>query len=233
VEVVKDGAPAARTKKRIEVLAFEKKRLARCALIGIVLADNSGLALGIVGFADPRKQHEVDIRKPECGKNYEIGRLKYLLTGYHIYIGNTGGLVTCAVFLDLRDPRPSSKLDIWVAERDRDHRDMRAAFRVRFAAKPLAEPAILALPKLHAVRVCIGPGGIGNRLWEAVISKFLRCLGEKLRAVVRHKRRQRIILCARVLKGISARLRLPLQISGLARNPGTTGYQMLGRRKSG
>src|SRR5262249_4628942 len=52
VEVVDRGAPSAGGDERIEAFAFEEQRDVGAALVGVVLADDTGLRLGVVGLAD-------------------------------------------------------------------------------------------------------------------------------------------------------------------------------------
>src|SRR5205807_868957 len=97
----------------------------------------------------------------------------------------------------LRYPRMGAQLEAGLAQRDRDHGDVRAALGVRLAAEALAEAAVLAGAELRAVRIGIGTRRIRRWPRERVIAELARGVGEHLARQDRRKRRQRVIALPR------------------------------------
>src|SRR3954470_22123333 len=108
------------------------------------------------------------------------------------------------------------QLDIRIAQRYWDHRNMRAAFGVGLASEPLAEAAILAGPELHAVGIGVWPRGIGGRPLGGGIAELGCGLGEQLARVVRFQCRVRVFARTWILERIAAWLDMTLDVTGLA-----------------
>src|SRR5258705_11488639 len=106
-----------------------------------------------------------------------------------------------------------SQREVRIAHRNRDHRYMRRAFGVGFAAEALAMAAILAGAELRAIRIGIGARSVGGRARERVIAEVTRGLVEHLAAQDRGQRRQRIFACAWRLEWIAAGLELALEVA--------------------
>src|SRR5262245_35501738 len=110
--------------------------------------------------------------------------------------------------------------EVRIAHRNRDHRDMRRAFGVGFAAEALAVAAILTGAELRPIRIGIGARSIRGRARERVIAKVARGLVEHLAAQNRRQRRQRIVACPRRFERIPAGLDLALDVAGFAGDRG-------------
>src|ERR1700733_5632836 len=109
-----------------------------------------------------------------------------------------------------------AQLEIRIAHRDRNHRHVRAALGVGFAAEALAIAAILAAAEFGAVRIGVGLRGVRRRARERVIAGIARGIGEHFAGENRRQRRQRIVAGAGRLERFAAGLDLPADIAGLA-----------------
>ena len=88
VEIINRNACATRTDKRISGSVLIKQRLQRReVLIGEVAAHGPFVGNRVVGFADARQQHQVNIVELEGGEDHQVTGLT-LLAALPIYIGN-------------------------------------------------------------------------------------------------------------------------------------------------
>src|SRR5262249_54109880 len=122
------------------------------------------------------------------------------------------------IFVDLGHPGMGAQLEVGIAHRNRNHRDMRAAFGVGLAAEALAEAAILAGAEFRAVGIGVGARRVGCRAREWMVAEALCGRSEHLARQDRRERRQRILVGARRLERIAARLHLAADVSRLAGN---------------
>src|SRR5262245_49882661 len=109
-----------------------------------------------------------------------------------------------------------AQLEVRIAHRNRNDRDVRASFRIRLAAEALAEAAILTGAEPRPVGIRVSAGCVRARTWERVIALVLRSLAEHL---ARHDRReggQRILAGARRLERVASRLYLAANVSRFA-----------------
>src|SRR5258708_6705453 len=108
------------------------------------------------------------------------------------------------------------QLEIRVAHRDRNYRDVGATLGIGFATKTAAIPAVLASTVFRPVGIGVGERRIRGRPWERMIAVLARGLGEQLAREDRSERRQRIFGRTRRLEEIAAGLDLAANIAGLA-----------------
>src|SRR5579863_5023760 len=144
VEVVDHRAQRARAHERIHPRALIEEHCGAAAdLIGIVAANDALAGHRVVGPADARPQHQMDIAERIGGKDHEAARLLEFPSA-RVDIGYTLGALPCSIEVYLEHPRVGSYLDVGFFRSERNDREMRARLGVCLAAKAFAVAAVVA-----------------------------------------------------------------------------------------
>ena len=161
VEVINHHGQRACGHERVHPrLLIEKHRSTTADLVGVVATDNALAGRRVVGLADARPQHQVDVAKRIGSKDHEATGLLELPPA-RVDIGRAFGVVLCGVEVDLEHTRVGTYLDIGLLRSKRDHREMWARLGVCLAAEALAVAAVVARPIGDAIRIDIGLRRVG------------------------------------------------------------------------
>jgi hypothetical protein len=160
--------------------ALEEERGTRTSLVTVVSTDHTLLGDRIIGLAKPREQHQVHVVDSIGTQQHQIGRLFEFLAGQNVGVSDPRHTLTIGSFHHLGDPGMGAQLEIRIAHRDRNHRNMGAPLGVGFATKTAAISAVLAGTVFRSVGISIGARRIRGRPWERVIAIFVSGLGKQL-----------------------------------------------------